>query len=61
VRINLEYLPAFPSALKLEWLLLLDLSGMCDSTSSYATAGIALRVSGAPKVGNLEYTAACVK
>jgi hypothetical protein len=31
------------------WLLLLDLSGMGDPTSSYATAGIALRVSGALK------------
>jgi hypothetical protein len=29
------------------WLLPLDLSGMCDPTSSYATAGIALTVSGA--------------
>jgi hypothetical protein len=29
------------------WLLPLDLSGMGDPTSSYATAGIALRVSGA--------------
>jgi hypothetical protein len=28
------------------WLLPLDLSGMGDPTSSYATAGIALRVSG---------------
>jgi hypothetical protein len=31
------------------WLLPLDLSGMGDPTSSYATAGIALRVSGALK------------
>jgi hypothetical protein len=31
------------------WLLPLDLSGMSDPTSSYATAGIALRVSGALK------------
>jgi hypothetical protein len=31
------------------WLLSLDLSGMVDPTSSYATAGIALRVSGALK------------
>jgi hypothetical protein len=31
------------------WLLLLDLSGMGDPTSSYATTGIALRVSGALK------------
>jgi hypothetical protein len=31
------------------WLLLLDLSGMGDPTSSYATAGIALGVSGALK------------
>jgi hypothetical protein len=31
------------------WLLPLDLSGMGDSTSSYATAGIALRASGALK------------
>jgi hypothetical protein len=31
------------------WLLPLDLSGMGDPTSSYATAGIALRVSGAFK------------
>jgi hypothetical protein len=31
------------------WLLSLDLSGMGDPTSSYATAGIALRVSGALK------------
>jgi hypothetical protein len=31
------------------WLLPLDLSGMGASTSSYATAGIALRVSGALK------------
>jgi hypothetical protein len=31
------------------WLLLLDLSGMGYPTSSYATAGIALRVSGALK------------
>jgi hypothetical protein len=32
------------------WLLLLDLSGMGAPTSSYATAGIALRVSGALKL-----------
>jgi hypothetical protein len=31
------------------WLLPLDLSGMSDPISSYATAGIALRVSGALK------------
>jgi hypothetical protein len=31
------------------WLLPLHLSGMGDATSSYATAGIALRVSGALK------------
>jgi hypothetical protein len=31
------------------WLLPLDLSGMGEPTSSYATAGIALRVSGALK------------
>jgi hypothetical protein len=31
------------------WLLPLDLFGMDDSTSSYATAGVALRVSGALK------------
>jgi hypothetical protein len=31
------------------WLLPLDLSGMGAPTSSYATAGIALRVSGALK------------
>jgi hypothetical protein len=31
------------------WLLPLDLSGMGDTTSSYATAGIALRFSGALK------------
>jgi hypothetical protein len=31
------------------WLLPLDLFGIGDSTSSYATAGIALRVSGALK------------
>jgi hypothetical protein len=31
------------------WLLALDLSGMGDPTSSYATVGIALRVSGALK------------
>jgi hypothetical protein len=31
------------------WLLPLDLSGMGDPTSSYATTGIALRVSGAFK------------
>jgi hypothetical protein len=31
------------------WLLPLDLSGMGDPTSRYATAGIALRVSGALK------------
>jgi hypothetical protein len=31
------------------WLLPLDLSGMGDSTSSYATAGIVLRFSGALK------------
>jgi hypothetical protein len=31
------------------WLLSLDLSGMGAPTSSYATADIALRVSGAPK------------
>jgi hypothetical protein len=31
------------------WLLPLDLSGMGDSTNSYTTAGIALRVSGALK------------
>jgi hypothetical protein len=31
------------------WLLPLDLSGMGDPTSSYAIAGIALRVSGALK------------
>jgi hypothetical protein len=31
------------------WLLPLDLSGMADPTSSYATAGIALRISGALK------------
>jgi hypothetical protein len=31
------------------WLLPLDLSGMGDPTSSYATASIALRVSGALK------------
>jgi hypothetical protein len=31
------------------WLLPLDLSGMGDLTSSYATAGVALRVSGALK------------
>jgi hypothetical protein len=31
------------------WLLPLDLSGMGDPTSSYAPAGIALRVSGALK------------
>jgi hypothetical protein len=31
------------------WLLPLDLSGMSAPTSSYATAGIALRVSGALK------------
>jgi hypothetical protein len=31
------------------WLLPLDLSGMGDPTSSYATAGIALRISGALK------------
>jgi hypothetical protein len=33
----------------LVWLLPLDLSGMGDPTSSYATTGIALRVSGALK------------
>jgi hypothetical protein len=32
------------------WLLPLDLSDMGDPTSSYATAGIALRVSGALKL-----------
>jgi hypothetical protein len=32
------------------WFLSLDLSGMGDPTSSYATAGIALRVSGALKL-----------
>jgi hypothetical protein len=32
------------------WLLPLDLAGMGDPTSSYATAGIALRVSGALKI-----------
>jgi hypothetical protein len=48
------------------WLLPLDLSGMVDSTNSYATAGIALRVSAAlkahhydkvetPSVGNEHY------
>jgi hypothetical protein len=31
------------------WLLPFDLSGMGDPTSSYVTAGIALRVSGALK------------
>jgi hypothetical protein len=31
------------------WLLPLDLSGIGDPTSSYATAGIALRVSGTLK------------
>jgi hypothetical protein len=31
------------------WLLPLDLFGMGDATTSYATAGIALRVSGALK------------
>jgi hypothetical protein len=31
------------------WLLPLDLSGMGDPTSSYATDGIALKVSGALK------------
>jgi hypothetical protein len=31
------------------WLLPLDLSGMGDPISSYATAGIALKVSGALK------------
>jgi hypothetical protein len=31
------------------WLLPLDVSGMGDSTSSYASAGISLRVSGALK------------
>jgi hypothetical protein len=31
------------------WLLPLDVSGMGDPTSSYATAGIALRVSGTLK------------
>jgi hypothetical protein len=31
------------------WLLTLDLSGLGGPTSSYATAGIALRVSGASK------------
>jgi hypothetical protein len=31
------------------WLLPLELTGMGDPTSSYATAGIALRVSGALK------------
>jgi hypothetical protein len=37
------------------WLLPLDLSGMGVTTSSYATAGIALRVSGThhDKVGNI--------
>jgi hypothetical protein len=34
------------------WLLPLDLSGMGDSTSSYVTAGIALKVSGALKLHN---------
>jgi hypothetical protein len=48
------------------WLLPLDLSGMGDPTSSYATTGIALRVSGAlkphqqdkvetPSVGSIQY------
>jgi hypothetical protein len=36
------------------WLLPLELSGMGDSTSSYATAGIALRVSGALKPHHLD-------
>jgi hypothetical protein len=31
------------------WLLPLELSGMGDTSSSYATAGIAIRVSGALK------------
>jgi hypothetical protein len=31
------------------WLLPLELSGMGDPTTSYATAGIALRISGALK------------
>jgi hypothetical protein len=35
------------------WLLPLAVSGMCDPTSSYATAGIALRVSGALKPHHL--------
>jgi hypothetical protein len=34
------------------WLLPLDLSGMGAPTSSYATAGIALRVSGALKLNH---------
>jgi hypothetical protein len=34
------------------WLLPLDLSGMVNPTSSYATAGIALRVSGALKLNH---------
>jgi hypothetical protein len=34
------------------WLLPLDLSGMGDPTNSYATVGIALRVSGALKPHN---------
>jgi hypothetical protein len=49
------------------WLLLLDLSGVGDPTSSYGTAGISLRVSGAlkphphdkvgtPSVGCIIYT-----
>jgi hypothetical protein len=52
----LSFVPSFPSALQLRVsvslfvrLLPLHLPGMGDPTSSYATAGIALRVSGALK------------
>jgi hypothetical protein len=36
------------------WLLPLDLSGMGDPTSSYATADIVLRVSGALKPSHIK-------
>jgi hypothetical protein len=41
--------PGEPGFSLFVWLLPLDLSGMGDPNSSYATAGIALRVSGALK------------
>jgi hypothetical protein len=41
--------PIWKTRLSLVWLLPLDLSGMGDPTSSYAPAGIALRVSGVLK------------